>query len=84
MAHRVKDLVLDLRSQTADHATCAIIIHVLLEILPEVAQPVPKGLTAGGGPRGRARHEQPEPGHVRCWLGQRLEANAALTAWPRL
>jgi hypothetical protein len=59
------------------------IVPLLLEVLPEVVQPVPEGLAAGGVPRGRARHAQPEPGHVRCWLGQRLEANALLTAWPR-
>jgi hypothetical protein len=63
MAHSIQACVLDLREQTADHATGAILLHGLREILPEVAQLV--------------------PGHGRCWLSQRREANALLTAWPR-
>src|SRR5262252_7035344 len=35
----------------------------------EVAQSVPEGLEAGRRRRERARNEQPEPGHVRGWLG---------------
>jgi hypothetical protein len=73
----------DLREQTADHATGALSIPLLLEVLPEVAPPVPECLAAGGGPRGRARHAPPAPGPGRGGLGQRREANAALTAWPR-